>query len=750
MKDRDPIRYLISVLLYGSFLLYGSAFGADKVRLQLRWFHQFQFAGYYMALEKGFYQKEGLEVELLEGGNYYQKDHVDAMLSGNSEFFIHNSSAIVDRANGKPIVALAAITQTSPFALVALSKSNINTPSDLIGKKFPLVSPKSLYAEVFAMLQGEGLNAEELTFQPTDNVLEDFLGGKLDVMDAYVTNEPFLLNSRGIDYRVISPYKYGTNFYNDVLVTSERFARDRPEATEAFVRASIKGWDYALAHMDETVALIHRRYAPDKSLEHLNFEATELRKLINPELVKVGHMNPERWRSIGETYAKLGMMQPDFDLSQFLHDPVRTPKDLTTLYQVLVLVLTLLAVASAIAIHIHRLNKRLKVVLADRLNTNDALVLAKDAADMAIASKSRVLAAASHDLRQPTHAINLFVDSLSRTELNGEQKHITHYLKESTRSLNDILDVLLEVFRLDAGGITPKTEAVLVNDLFSKIDAEFSALAANKSLRFKIFSPYGDMAISTDAKLLLSLLGNLISNAIKYTEHGGLLIAIRRRGTQALIQVWDTGSGVAPEHINNIFEEYFQVENPERDRTKGLGLGLAIAQRVAGLLGTVVICRSRPGKGSVFEFRLPLAAAGAHPPSDQSDSPKAATAAALPVRHVVLVEDDLMGGTATKLALESYGMTVSSYGTAEQALADPDIAAADFFIADLRLPGMDGLQFLDAVQQRTTRRIQAVVVTGDTAIDRMEILRSTSRKVLFKPVNLASLLAAIGSQESLS
>ena len=376
------------------------------------------------------------------------------------------------------------------------------------------------------------------------------------------------------------------------------------------------------------------------------------------------------------------------------------------------------------------------------------MTAAKTAAEMGNLAKTRFLAAASHDLRQPMQAIGLFVDSLSRTPLSQEQKHITHSLKESSRSLGDLLNALLDISKLDAGVIKPEPAAIPVDTLMSKIAAEFSPLAASKSLRFKLFFPVDDMALNTDPKLLMSLLGNLIGNAIKHTERGGLLVAIRRRGTQGLVQVWDTGSGIAQENLDNIFEEFFQVDNPERDKTKGLGLGLAIARRISKLLGSEVRCHSRPGKGSVFEFRLPLATSGEISPSLLGDPTEATFTAKSVGRHIVLVEDDLTVGAATKLALESCGMTVTHYKSTEEALADPAIAEADFYISDMRLPGKSGIEFLDALQQRATKPINAVLLTGDTAVNRIEMMQSTSWSILFKPVDLASLHAAIEAQRS--
>lgn len=372
---------------------------------------------------------------------------------------------------------------------------------------------------------------------------------------------------------------------------------------------------------------------------------------------------------------------------------------------------------------------------------------AKTAAEAANRAKSRFLAATSHDLRQPMQAISLFVELLGRSCVSEEQKQIIHHLTESTLVQSDLLNALLDISKFDAGVVKPSPETLFLDSLTSKIDAEFSALATQKLLQFKIRTPFRDMAVFTDSNLLMSLLGNLVGNAIKYTEKGGILVTIRRRGDNALIQIWDTGIGIASEHLESIFEEYVQVGNPERDRAKGLGLGLAIAKRIANLLKTEVVCHSRPGKGSVFEFNLPLA----YPKGSETQGRIATTGSttlAKPAgRHIALIENDLMVGIAVKLALESCSMSVTRYDTAEEALADAEIENADFYISDLRLPGLSGVEFLNALQHRSRKTIKAVVMTGDTAVNQVELRGSTSWQVLFKPVDLKKLLTEIEAQD---
>lgn len=389
--------------------------------------------------------------------------------------------------------------------------------------------------------------------------------------------------------------------------------------------------------------------------------------------------------------------------------------------------------------------------VTDRKQTEAELIASKQSAEKASLTKSRFLAAASHDLRQPVQAINLFCDGLNKTGLSKEQKRISDYLSLSVRNLGDILNALLDISKLEAGMVKPNPVVIQSDALFRHIDSEFAHQAAAKSLRLKLYFPHREMAILVDAKLLQSLLGNLIGNAIKYTERGGVLVGIRRRGNRAVIQVWDTGIGIAPEHVNTIFDEYFQIGNPERDRAKGLGLGLSIARHLAELLETEVVCRSRPGKGSVFEFSLPLADILLKEELRHIEPAKSGTGAVsgLTSRNIVLIEDNPIVAEATRLALESIGIRVTAYGSAQDALASSDIADADFYISDLSLPGLNGIELLDAIQQRSPQPIKAVVLTGNTSPSLVATTQSSRWQLLFKPVNLPMLLAAIAAQETM-
>ena len=382
MKKALIIRILAALMFAQSTVAVAAP---DKVRLQLKWFHQFQFAGYYMALEKGFYREAGLDVQLLEGGpteqttqpNSQDQLTVKRLLAGQADFSIASSGAILEYAAGKPIVALAAIFQNSPSVLLSLADSGIHTPLDFTAKRLTL----SENAETLALLHKEGIDLNKLNIRYKNNQasVADLLDGNTDILFGYAGNEDYALKQKGANYQSIYPRDYGINFYNDVLITSQYLLQHHPAKVAGFVHASLRGWEYALTHKNETCRLIQQRYTPHKSLDELSFEADELYKLIMPGLVPLGHMNPGRWRHIGETYAELGMMPANFTLTNFLYDPNPPPPNLTWLYLLLSVGLLAGLGISAVSIYILRINRRqtksLSILEATLESTAEAILV---------------------------------------------------------------------------------------------------------------------------------------------------------------------------------------------------------------------------------------------------------------------------------------------------------------------------------------------------------------------------------------
>ena len=290
----------------------------EVINLQLRWKHQFQFAGYYAALEKGYYRDVGLDVRIHEGAP--GKVPVDEVMAERADYGTANSEVLLARLKGGPLVALAVIFQHSPSVLLVRADSGIRTPHDLVGRKVMLMGGKH-DTDFYAMFLREGVRPESIDIRPSSFEIDDLISGKVDAFNSYLTNEPFALKQRGVEFTVINPSHYGIDYYGDILFTTEREIADHPQRARAFREASLRGWRYAMDHPDEMIDLLLNKYRVKKTREHLEFEEKTSRSLILPDLVEIGHMNPGRWRGMVEALKSSGMADNDALLEGFIYDP---------------------------------------------------------------------------------------------------------------------------------------------------------------------------------------------------------------------------------------------------------------------------------------------------------------------------------------------------------------------------------------------------------------------------------------------
>ncbi len=285
-----------------------------KVRVHLKWLHQFQSAGFFVALERGYYREAGLDVTLIEGGP--GKAPVETMLAGGAEFAVGDAGALLYRAAGKPVVLLASLFQHSPQ--VIYTRDDVHELKELRGRRV-MMQPGYLTVEVLAMLKAVGLGENDFVRIPI-GVIEDLVEGRTDAFPGYSTNEGFWLAKHGIPYRVFRPRDYGIDFYGDTLLTTERMLRQRPEVVRAFRDATLRGWRDAIADLEGTVDLILRKYnTQHKSREHLMYEARGIRDLMATSLVPVGYSNPERWEAIRKVFAREGFPVADLRLDGFFY-----------------------------------------------------------------------------------------------------------------------------------------------------------------------------------------------------------------------------------------------------------------------------------------------------------------------------------------------------------------------------------------------------------------------------------------------
>ena len=371
----------------------------------------------------------------------------------------------------------------------------------------------------------------------------------------------------------------------------------------------------------------------------------------------------------------------------------------------------------------------------------------KEEAESATLAKSRFLAAASHDLRQPIHALGLFVARLAQFHMDASMRQLVQHLDASVQAMQNLLDGLLDVSRLDAGAVTANVRPVNINVIFDFVRVSNTQAARDKGLRLRI-RPTAYWCMS-DPVLLQRMVMNLAHNALRYTPEGTVLIRCRKiqNGTSLRIDVMDSGVGIAPEHQSDIFKEFFQVGNAARDRSQGLGLGLNIVQRSARLLGHPLQLESSQGCGTRFSIVVPMATAPllAMPREMELTTVPTSPQSALDGVRVLVVEDDFTSRQAQEDLLKSWGCEVCAVGTAALACKSVEQGfQVDVVISDFRLGGeSNGLDVIAQVRHLAGWAVPACVVSGDTDADLMQAARAAFLTLLHKPVRPAKLRSLV-------
>lgn len=375
-----------------------------------------------------------------------------------------------------------------------------------------------------------------------------------------------------------------------------------------------------------------------------------------------------------------------------------------------------------------------------------ALRLKKEDAENASYDKTRFLAAASHDLRQPMHALGLFVGELQTKLTTPEQRKIVGKVEESVDALSNLLDALLDISKLDAGVVTPNVAEFSIENLLERIARDYAPLAERKGITLRVVP--NNTVVSSDPVLLERILVNLVSNAIRYTPNGGkVMLACRGHGEKLRIEVRDNGVGIPKNEQENIFREFVQLANKERDRSKGLGLGLAIVDRIARLLGHEISLRSEQNRGSVFavfvprmdvpvlEHGLPTLAsddAGAKNSPDEFEN-----------MDVLVIDDDALVRKSTQGIIESWGCRVSMAASLNEVKEFHSKADFDLVICDYRLPDGSGLEMADWIKAHFRIQPLFILISGDTSPDVLQMVNERGIQLLHKPVRPAKLRSLI-------
>lgn len=389
-----------------------------------------------------------------------------------------------------------------------------------------------------------------------------------------------------------------------------------------------------------------------------------------------------------------------------------------------------------------RTNNAFKELVGLRIRTDELandLLKQKELAEQASLAKSTFLAAASHDLRQPVHALGLFVGALRALPLPAEGTRLVERIEESTNAMDGLFSAILDISKLDAGVVSVQPHAFLIQSALDRVCNDQISEARAKSLSF-VCCP-SSLIVHTDQMLIERVLRNLVSNAIRHTARGKVVVGCRRRSDKVRVEVWDTGPGIPASERERIFQEYFQLQNPERDRSMGLGLGLAIVRRLTALLDCIVTLRSEPGKGSCFSVDIPRAT------TLISSRVEVENISVDTDRGLVLVIDDEASiRDAMHSLLSGWGYSVITAGSGTEMLAELARCreTPKVIICDYRLRNEEnGIEVIKEIQAECNEAIPAMLITGDTAGDRLIEAQASGLLLLHKPVPNGKLRAAI-------
>jgi two-component system CheB/CheR fusion protein len=384
--------------------------------------------------------------------------------------------------------------------------------------------------------------------------------------------------------------------------------------------------------------------------------------------------------------------------------------------------------------------------ITDRRRTADALAEAKRKAETANAAKSRFLAAASHDLRQPLQTLTLIQERLAQMVEGEQPRMLLARLDETLGAMSGMLNAILDINQIEAGTVHSEAVSFPVNDMFDRLRGEFTYQAQAHKLALRVV-PCG-LIVRSDARLLEQMVRNLLSNALKYTKQGKVLLGCRRLGDKLSIEIWDTGIGIPAHELQAIFEEYHQLDNPAREQSRGLGLGLSIVHRLGNLLGHRVHVRSRPGHGSVFaiEVEVPSDGTPLRPDGRPHGTNEQVTAEIRQAGTILIIEDEpevrrLLG---LLLKQEGHHAVTAADGPGALELVAAGTVVPDLILADYNLPGgMDGLDLTARLRAELHRQVPVIVLTGDISTGTLREIARQNCVQLNKPVKLKELTQAI-------
>jgi signal transduction histidine kinase len=471
----------------------------ERIKLHLKWFHQFQFAGYYAALEKGYYQDAGLGVEILESLNgateIYQK-----VLTDEGNYGVGSTDVLLAYHEGKPIVVLAVIFQHSPSVLITKRTSLMQSIHDIVGERV-MIAPHS--DEIRAYFKKEDIDPSDIIELEHSFNFDDLIKGKVYALNGYSTDQTYYLEKAHFPYQAYSPRTAGIDFYGDNLYTSQLELDEHPKRVKAFREASLRGWQYAMSNQEEIVDLILTKYSQRLSREHLLFEAKQMVPLLQPILVEMGYMNYGRWQHIADVYADLGMLPKNIDLEGFIYEP-DPHQNLTWVYKIFAALLAITAIGWIVQWrrfnknYAENLKKEVEIRTKELQKSNQGLYLTNNYLENALtklteaqnrlllseklATLGQLAAGMAHELNTPLAAIVSSNQAITDF-FNSEMKDIPYILSKLNQEDTDRFEMVLQESLSDTSFLDGRLERALKKELSEKYATNLKMLKSDDHIQ---------------------------------------------------------------------------------------------------------------------------------------------------------------------------------------------------------------------------------------------------------------------------
>lgn len=679
------------------------AIAGEKVKIYLKWRHQYQFAGYYAAVEQGYFKEAGLDVELVERNP--KEFPLDLMIQDTGRYAVSDSSIVLHHIQGKPVLIVAAIFQHSPLVFATAKDKGFKGPLELQGKKV-MYQVGQDDASVAAMFASVGLGTDD--FIPVKHAfnMKPLYRGEVDAISIYLTNQVYQMKLDGFQYHIIDPSNYGVDFYGDLLVTSKMEADENPERVKAIKKAVIKGWQYVMDNHEAGIE-ITKAYSK-KPVELIRFEAVETKKMILPRFVELGSVSLSRLERIARIYSHYEK-KAYANLKTLLFDNYIYSKSLKgfieTWWDYILIGFTVFSLL--LASFTYLLSRKVK-------NQSQRLIELSEV-------KDKFFSNITHELRTPLNGI------LGTSENLRQGKQTTEELEEgietihySSKLLLHIVNDILDMSKIKSGKFKLTPRFFKLSSLTQELESFFNQQAKTKGVEFIVKTKFNNnLVINADDTRILQILNNLISNAFKFTQNGSVKLEIYDHDIDSsestfCFKVSDTGIGMKEDDLNLLFLPFSQLEDTLKMNSKGTGLGLSITKELVDMMGGRIEVDSTFKKGSEFRVYLPLEKAQTIRQTTTNET----SITDISAMRFLVIDDNKINLMVLEKSLSKLGAKyVVTLSDPKDAIISIESDQFDVVFLDLMMPEIDGFEIIKKIRNHSSIRVANTFVIACTAND---------------------------------